>query len=246
MAVSQKTQRAAVTTGVVALLVLAAVVFLTRSEDVAPPTPSAQSTAPAPSGGGSPTSGESVDASWEWEEGGAGEPVETADPPGPEGEDGIDVPPGRELSESDPGPAPSVQPTLAPDPDPCSYLTPSDWAAVAGTDAPAPTPLEGGDACGYRSADDTERLAVAVIPVGAGGHWLEDSQAGRAQQIEGLGERALWLPEWPLRQSSTLVVETSTYDLILELSSRRRGSDVQERLLARARTLAPTALGRIS
>ena len=108
--------------------------------------------------------------------------------------------------------------------------------------------LEDGDACGYQNGDDSVRMALAVLPYVAGSpeRFLPKSVTGAAQTLTSkvAVRRALWVERYPVEQSSVLVVETATYDLVVEMSTR--GSRTQDELRTGAIRLAELALGRLS
>jgi hypothetical protein len=78
--------------------------------------------------------------------------------------------------------------------------------------------LEDGEACGWFNQADDFRLAIAVFEVGPDARYLTGMyDAGSAVDF---AERSTWLAGWPVAQSSTLVVESGSRDLVIEVSAR--------------------------
>lgn len=125
--------------------------------------------------------------------------------------------------------------------DPCSLITVEEWASWRGVDASTAeqVPLEYGDACGWRDADDTVRLALALIE-SAGGSWLPEDVPAEAVDVD--GRTARWAVGYPVDVSSVLVVELDAAELILEMSAL--GDAADDSLLAGAVELATIAVGR--
>jgi hypothetical protein len=144
------------------------------------------------------------------------------------------------LTVGDAGPSTEV------DADPCKLVLPTEWTRWVQS-AGQIDPLEEGDACGYRNVDDTVRMAVAVLPYAKGspGRFLPKEVTGTAQTLRSTVAvtRARWVERYPVEQSSVLVVETASYDLVLEMSSRSALTSDDLRLGAIG--FAESALGRI-
>lgn len=126
--------------------------------------------------------------------------------------------------------------------DPCSLVTLEEWATWRQVDPTTAEqePLEGGDACGYLTEEDTVRLALATVEM-AGGSWLPDDVATEAVDVD--GHRGRWAVDYPVEVSSVLVVEVGDAELILEMSARDGTSDAD--LRAGAIDLAAKALARL-
>lgn len=127
--------------------------------------------------------------------------------------------------------------------DPCSLITPAEWAGWRGVDVGTveQVELEDGEACGYLDAADTVRLAVAVFDA-SGGSWLPDDVDAETLHID--GRTARWVIGHPVEVSSVLVVDLDGAELVLEMSTRD-GTDNQL-LQAGAVELADIAVGRWS
>jgi hypothetical protein len=137
-----------------------------------------------------------------------GQAVAPADDPG---SDAVEVP----AASVDPAADPYTPPTAPVDP--CTLIDVTDWASVNDNGAVSePVVLEGGDACGWTNGDDTRRLAVSLTDAG----FAAGSGATGGEAVAGLGDSASWYADWPVSQSSTLVVTIGTKEFVLELSSQ--------------------------
>lgn len=146
-------------------------------------------------------------------------------------------PPGEDQVDADP----SAEPGWV---DPCSLVTEAEWAEWTGDDTQTPVQvLEDGDACGWISADDDLRMAIGAFTALGADRWLSDDEFGDGEPVTGLGDRAVWLEDWPIEQSSTLVVEAGTFDLVIEMSAR--GTSGSSELLDGAVHFAELALERL-
>lgn len=186
--------------------------------------------------------GQDLDQTWEWGAPETGEPSEDEATPG-----GAEPPSDSTAAGDRPVESSSETTSREADdegPDPCALVTTDEWRAIVGATPDEPELLEGGEACGYRNLSDTRRLAVAELPTMSEQRYLTAEDTAMAEAVEGLGDAAFWLPNWPLEQSSTLVVQQADIDLVLELTSRRDPADDHHKQAAIS--LAQTALGRIS
>jgi len=112
--------------------------------------------------------------------------------------------------------------------DPCTLVTTSEWATWAGVveSATSTMSLEYGTACGYLVADDSVRLALAVIE--PGDPWFANESYDSDVAVGGLTGK--WAAGYPLDESSTLVVALpGGSQLVIELSSRGSWNDDQLR-----------------
>ena len=140
-------------------------------------------------------------------------PADEGDPDGDALGEAAAEPPGAQID-----PDPSVEPGWV---DPCTLVTDSEWSEWTGDAGETPhQELEDGDACGWMSADDDVRMAIGAFGAFGGERWLPAEDAANGEAIPDLGDRAVWLERWPIEQSSTLVVEVGSVDLVIEMSAR--------------------------
>lgn len=179
-------------------------------------------------------------AAWPFDE----DPDESTDPPAEDDTPSGEEPSGGERAGEDLTGGSGVEAAETPidETDPCSLVTLAEWASWRQVDSASAEqkPLEGGDACGYLTEDDTVRLALATVEM-EGGSWLPDDVASEAVDVD--GHRARWAIDYPVEVSSVLVVEVGDAELILEMSARDGTSDAD--LRAGAVDLAAKALGRL-
>jgi hypothetical protein len=219
----------------------------------AAPTPSIPGTPGSTPGGpqatdAPPTGGPIVEWEWPYEDGGE-LPDETTDEEldpegvaGPDAPDSVGLPDGPWATEPDPN-ADGVE-VEGFDVDPCTLLAPDDWSTWIRQAAEAPVSLEGGLACGWRDGDDLLRMAIGVLPaLDPADRWLTPEEMAAGEPIDGLGDRAVWLEQWPVPVSSTLVIELGSLDVVIEVSTR--DPSLVERLRATALHFASIVLGRI-
>jgi hypothetical protein len=130
---------------------------------------------------------------------------------GEPGSDGVEAP-GPTIDPDTYFDAPGLEPI-----DPCTLIDVTDWAHVNDS-GPISEPiiLEDGDACGWTNGVDTRRLAVSLTTTG----FAAATGASGGEAIDGLGDSASWYPNWPVAQSSTLVVTINGKEFILELSAQ--------------------------
>jgi hypothetical protein len=208
------------------------------------PTPAGMTSAPATSDDGSsaPAGG-----TWPWD----AQPTEDhshvevggdleTGPPDGELLGEVDADPGLGLPRSTDG-------TFAWGVDPCTLVTAAEWSAWTerslGSESVQPAiVLEDGEACGWIGPHDRVRMAIGAFFAGGPTGWLDESAAARGTAIDGLGDRAVWLTQWPVAASSTLVVRARGFDVVIEMSSLEPNDDL---LLAGARELAAIAIGRL-
>lgn len=127
--------------------------------------------------------------------------------------------------------------------DPCTLVEDAEWGEWTGQGLGTPRqPLEDGDACGWISRDDDLRMAIGVFTALGAERWLTAEEASRGEPVADVGDRALWLENWPVEQSSTLVVEVGDVDVVVEMSARDAEDD---RLRNGALHFAELALGRL-
>lgn len=126
--------------------------------------------------------------------------------------------------------------------DPCALVTEAEWSSWTGGADTSMEPLEDGDACGWIGPGDELRMAIGVFSAAGTDRWLTSEETASASPVDGLGEGAWWLEEWPLGQSSTLVVATDGIDLVIEMSALQPDP---VGMLEAAQHFAAIALGRL-
>jgi hypothetical protein len=131
--------------------------------------------------------------------------------------------------------------------DPCTLVTDAEWSAWTerslGSESVQPAiVLEDGEACGWIGPYDRARMAIGAFFAGGTTGWLDESDAARGTAVDGLGDRAVWLTNWPVAASSTLVVRARGFDVVIEMSSLEPNDDL---LLSGAREFAAVAIGRL-
>jgi hypothetical protein len=131
----------------------------------------------------------------------------------------------------------------------CSLISALEFSRWAG-DATArpPLELEDGEACGFKSLDDTRRMAIGLIPQPDSpgtAHFIPDAAGGEVLQTDLRPNvtRVRWVRGYPVTQSSSLSVETPGFDLVIEMSSRDPSDDA--RLRAGALEFARIALAKV-
>lgn len=152
------------------------------------------------------------------------------------GESGSDVPPPDVAAVE-----PSAEPGWV---DPCTLVTDAEWADW--TDDGVGTTrlvLEDGDVCGWISGSDDVRLAIGAFLAEGSVRWLRAEEFAAGEPVSELGDRAVWLPNWPIRESSTLVVEAGEFDLVIEMSAQDPSDPAA--LRSGAVQFAELALGRL-
>ncbi len=114
--------------------------------------------------------------------------------------------------------------------DPCSLLGVEEWASWRRVppDEASKYPLEQGEACGYRSVEDSIRVAFAVLETSGGvSSWLPDDTVSEDVQVGQAPAR--WVRRYPIPESSVLVVDLGEAELVLEMSSRGSADDAMLR-----------------
>lgn len=101
--------------------------------------------------------------------------------------------------------------------DPCTLVTQQEWAEwrEVNLDQIEVISLEHGDACGFVTDDDTIRLAFAVF---SGTGWLPSTANSSPQTVA--GSPASWATEYPLVESSVLVIHLADAEVVIEMSAR--------------------------
>ena len=212
---------------VAAALMCVATVIGCSTTPAASPTPQPSRSEPVDSvapdaspSGVATTSAEASPSSWPWDQ-------ETSDAHTHDdvGADDEGEPDGDSLGDviaAPPPDEPEADPSAEPGwVDTCALVTDSEWGDWTGDGAETThQELEDGDACGWITADDSVRMAIGAFTAFGAERWLSAEEAARGEAIPDLGDRAVWLENWPIEQSSTLVVEAGTIDLIIEMSAR--------------------------
>jgi hypothetical protein len=205
--------------------------------------PTGIASAPAPDGASSAPAG----GTWPWE----AEPTEDHSHVDVGGASESGAPDGEGLGEVAAEPSMalplSTEGAIPPGVDPCALVTAAEWSAwtersLASASVEPAIVLEGGDACGWIGPNDRVRMAIGAFLAGGPTGWLDESDAAKGSAIEGLGDRAVWVTEWPVPASSTLVVRARSFDVVIEMSSLEPNNDL---LLAGAREFAALAIGRL-
>lgn len=125
--------------------------------------------------------------------------------------------------------------------DPCGYISLTAFATWAGVDEDDAhtVPLEAGTVCGYVTDADLTRLALGMIPRAEGTGFLPDDVDGDSVDIG--GRSGTWVTQYPVPESSVLVVPLDASDLVIEVSDRSGMSAEDQRSGAVA--FARAALG---
>jgi hypothetical protein len=205
-------------------------------------TPTAQSTAAAASTSGSATDSPAPTATatpeaWDWPLDGDDDIAEDTDSTAgqPDGEQAGAAPTDQP---SKPAKHPAEEPAI----DPCALITSDDWIDFI-FEVPAGAILEDGEACGWQNHDDDLRLALGVFSASLNSRYLSDEDRSVGTPVDGYGDRATWMEQWPIPQSSTLVIEIGARDVILEVSAR--GDTWPSRMEEVARHFADLVMARL-
>jgi hypothetical protein len=233
------------------LLLIAALTLSACSSSAAPATPPGGSPGSTPAAlAPASVSPAPVAGEWEWPYEAGGEfPDETTDEEvDPEGGVGLEAPDSAGLPDgpwaTEPDPDADGVEVEGFNVDPCTLVGPDDWSNWIQQSAEVPVSLEGGIACGWRDGDDLLRMAIGVLPaLDPANRWLTPAEMAAGEAIDGLGDRAVWLEQWPIPASSTLVIEVGSLDVVIEVSTV--DSSLGERLRETALHFAPTVLGRL-
>jgi len=234
------------------LFLVAALTLSACSSSAAPATPAGGTPGVTPGGPAAtdapPTGAPAGEWEWPYEDGGelpdetTDEGLDPAGGEGPEAPDSAGLPDGPWATEPDPD-ADGVE-VEGFDVDPCTLVGVDDWSSWIQQTAEAPVSLEGGIACGWRDGDDLLRMAIGVLPaLDPANRWLTPAEMTAGEGIDGLGDRAVWLEQWPVPVSSTLVIEVGLLDVVIEVSTR--DPSLRERVRETALHFAPTVLGRL-
>jgi hypothetical protein len=152
-------------------------------------------------------------AAWDWPLDGDDDISEGGEPTSGE-PDGIELPAGPDEAATEPTENEEEGAI-----DPCSLITTQDWFDFAQL-LPAAAMLEDGEACGWQNNDDDLRLALGVFNASSVGRYLPEDQRAAGTSVPDLGDQATWIEQWPIPQSSTLVIEVGALDVVLEVSAR--------------------------